>query len=41
MSKNPPQVAHRARLGGATVLLLDQEAVSAVGRQQRPRGAKE
>ena len=39
MSKNPPQVAHKARLGGATVLLLDQEADSAVGRQPRPRGA--
>ena len=31
--------AHRARLGGATVLLLDQEAGSAVGSQPRPRGA--
>ena len=31
--------AHRARLGGATVLLLDQEADSAVGSQPRPRGA--
>ena len=32
-------MAHRARLGGATDLLLDQEADSAVGRQPRPRGA--
>ena len=32
-------MVHRARLGGATVLLLDQEADSAVGRQPRPRGA--
>ena len=31
--------AHRARLGDATVLHLDQEADSAVGRQPRPRGA--
>ena len=31
--------AHRARLGGATILLLRQEADSAVGRQPRPRGA--
>ena len=31
--------AHRARLGGATILLLDQEADSAAGRQPRPRGA--
>ena len=31
--------AHRARLGGATVLLLDLEADSAVGSQPRPRGA--
>ena len=29
----------KGRLGGATVLLLDQEADSAVGRQPRPRGA--
>ena len=35
----PVVEAHRARLGGATVLLLDQEADSAVGRQPRPRGA--
>ena len=31
--------AHRARLGGATDLLLRQEADSAGGRQPRPRGA--
>ena len=35
----PVVEAHRARLGGATVLLLDQEADSAVGSQPRPRGA--
>ena len=31
--------AHRARLGGATALLLDQEADSAVGRQPRHKDA--
>ena len=31
--------AHRARLGPATILHLDQEADSAAGRQPRPRGA--
>ena len=31
--------AHRARLGGATILLLRQEAVIAAGRQPGPRGA--
>ena len=31
--------AHRARLGGATILLLHQEATSAGGRQPGPRGA--
>ena len=31
--------AHKARLGGATILLLRQEAVIAAGRQPGPRGA--
>ena len=35
----PVVEAHRARLGGATVLLLDLEVDSAVGSQPRPRGA--
>ena len=34
----PVVEAHRARLGGATVLHLDQEADSAAGSQPRPRG---